>query len=97
MKGGQIDAFESVDRLAPGREGVNNVWPRQDHPERRPDEVFLGNFTEAGFDASSWRTKRLGEKAYDPIRAGEVLPDTRPVFVKIEEVKKNSVNLPEEL
>jgi hypothetical protein len=67
------------------------------HPERRLDEVYLGNTHVSkgrmelcdpygGFEASPWRTKRLGNVAYD--YKGRILSlETmlKPMFIRINE------------
>lgn len=57
------------------------------HPEVRPGEIFLSNIAESDLSLlESWKTKRLGTKAYDG--AGEVLTDEYvPVFVSLEEYR----------
>jgi hypothetical protein len=55
------------------------------HPEVKPDELFLGNYTRDAFQSIGWKGKRMGKVALDaegkPIPAGLF-----PVFVKPAEV-----------
>ena len=60
----------------------------RDHPERRPDEVFVTNAVSTKW--IGWQTKRCGRVAYG--RNGQRLdgswPDAFPVFVKQHEVRE---------
>ena len=61
----------------------------QNHPERKQDEVFLGNVTNEHFTVNvDWQTKRLGVQCFnfkdEPIKTDWVFP----LFVKISEVEK---------
>jgi hypothetical protein len=66
------------------RGGTMNFDFGKDHPERKPDEVFLGNVDEQGFRACGWKSKRLGNIAYSI--KGSPLGQTHPLFVLISEV-----------
>lgn len=54
------------------------------HPEQLDTEVFVGNFTDDGYDCCGWTTKRCGIVAYclDGTRADKTL---RPVFIQAQE------------
>lgn len=60
------------------------------HPELGPDETFVCNGTPAVFEQITWKTKRLGDKAY--AEDGEIIPPEtypeqtlRPVFMRQQE------------
>ncbi len=61
------------------------------HPERLPDEVFIGNADDSkhpddsSFQFIGWKTKRKGEIAYNT--EGKPILGKFPVFAKIEEIK----------
>ena len=57
----------------------------QNHPERQPDEFYLGDATERYFKTIGHTTKRLGVVPMDV--AEEHRPFFRPVFVKQAELK----------
>lgn len=63
-----------------------NDMSEKEHPEQRDDEVFLGNCTEDGFNTIGWKTKRLGETAYD-VDGNKISSVTwlRPAFRKRDE------------
>lgn len=70
---------------------------KKKHPELRPGEVFLGNLTTTqSADANcSWKTKRVGEKAYDVNGARLPMMYAKsdclyPVFVQKAETDKKS-------
>lgn len=79
-----------------------NDFNRDSHPERMPDEVFITNAdfdkmllsddedTRSSWEAVGWKTKRRGIVAYDinGIPLGNRWPDSFPVFVKQDEIKK---------
>lgn len=72
----------------------NKSFNRDFHPEREPDEIFLGNSDsddDSFFLKTSWETKRAGHTSYDIY--GKVLgsrwPNSFPVFVKIAEIEKS--------
>ena len=73
------------------------------HPEMLEDEVFVGNMGTVyepdedllryravpdweDWDAYGWETKRMGSVAYDV--HGKLIPDSRPIFVKVEEYER---------
>lgn len=71
---------------------------QSDHPERKPDEKFLGNFStqilrgrsKSGYASIGWKTKRMGVVAYDIY--GNVIDSIFPlwpVFIKIDEMSKD--------
>lgn len=49
-----------------------------DHPEKQRGEIFLGNGNQAGFAQLSYRTKRMGRRAYGA--DGQHLPQYIPIF-----------------
>ncbi|TAK96425.1 hypothetical protein EPO05_01820 [Patescibacteria group bacterium] len=53
------------------------------HPEKLEDETFFGNQTEEEFGSLLWKTKRMGNTAYDD---NGIIPEGPlrkfPVFVK---------------
>ena len=54
------------------------------HPEMNQEtEVFVGNFSQDGFDTLGFQKKRLGQQAFDHFGRG--LPDLHPVFVDKQE------------
>jgi len=57
------------------------------HPEQRAGEVFIQNHTIGQFETIKWRTKRLGEIAYD--QASNVIPGQFPVFAQESEIKES--------
>ena len=64
---------------------------RQIHPERKPTEIFIGNFTQDAYLGITHETKRFGRIAYD--KHGLQCKDTGvyPVFIAIDEAKQNSL------
>lgn len=65
----------------------------QDHPECKPDEYFIGNYTKDQFINIGYISKRWGRTTYDidhkPYNAQGVFP----VFVKIHEVEEYASKL----
>ncbi len=59
----------------------------KNHPEKQPDEIYLGNANPETLLKSSWRTSRLGD---NPLRA-DGTPyaggDLYPWFIKKSEVQ----------
>lgn len=55
------------------------------HPEMRDGEVWAFNGTDEHFRKSVWRTKRLGQQAYDIW--GRRIQFLQPVFVQRHEVE----------
>lgn len=63
------------------------------HPELREGEYYWGNFTKEDYESVSWKTKRMGEVAYDIW--GKVIPYNNedrgrfkkyyPVFISLSE------------
>lgn len=71
------------------------MYKRENHPEFRVGEMFLGNFTERNFrEHIGWWTKRMGNIAYDvndwPTEPVEGL---YPVFVQRVELKKKGIDI----
>lgn len=64
---------------------------RNDHPERRDNEVFWGNCRSKEFISLKWQTKRTGKIAYNSQGHKISNPKVFPVFVKEVEIK-NSEN-----
>jgi hypothetical protein len=71
-----------------------------DHPERKEDEFYLGNYMEDIFyNAISWQTKRFGIQPYYNLEGGvlgEKIKSSqglKPVFIKKIEVKKASLRI----
>jgi hypothetical protein len=60
------------------------------HPEMRDGEVWAFNGTDEHFHASAWRTKRLGEQAYDIW--GRPIGGCYPVFVQRTEVEARGID-----
>ena len=50
----------------------------QQHPELLAGEIFLVNATAAAYDKISWKTKRMGQQAYDPYN--RTIPADRKIF-----------------
>src|SRR6478752_7236281 len=50
------------------------------HPEAGEGEVWFCNGTREGFARMSWRTKRLGQVAYDNL--DKPAPEVWPIFVQ---------------
>lgn len=74
-------------------EDIFKAIPKNDgggHPECGGDEVFVGNHHQAGFRELPWKTKRVGNVAYD--ERGNPLDDAQffPVFVKRAEYRGKS-------
>jgi len=64
------------------------------HPQRKKGEIFLTNTDSHLYDLIEWKTKRADTDAYERFGDGERFgeyPETFPVFVKIEELKDNSL------
>jgi len=59
------------------------------HPELRAGEIFLGN-TSINAVGVDWKTKRLGEVAYD--MDGRIAKHLRPVFVTRDEIEKTGLD-----
>jgi hypothetical protein len=59
------------------------------HPERKKDEIFLGNGVEIHSRYSSLKTVRYGEKAYE--LGGNLILNTnlRPIFINKSEEKEH--------
>ena len=73
---------------------MNTNFTNNDHPELREGEIFLNNVKPAdeeyqGFAAIGWKTKRLGNIAYNVF--GDILPHHRPVFVLRSEMEQADV------
>ncbi|MCB9809271.1 hypothetical protein H6776_02620 [Candidatus Nomurabacteria bacterium] len=60
------------------------------HPERKDDEVFVGNANEYGFQNIGWETKRKGKQAY--YSTGDMYPDKSyfPVFASASEIESEN-------
>jgi len=54
------------------------------HPEAGEGEVWFCNGTREGFARMSWRTKRLGQVAYDNL--DKPAPEVWPIFVQRQEL-----------
>jgi len=54
------------------------------HPEAGEGEVWFCNGTLEGFARMSWRTKRLGQVAYDNL--DKPAPEVWPIFVQRQEL-----------
>jgi len=59
------------------------------HPECHPGETFLGNADDEGLAACGWKSKRLGNVAYDV--EGDVIPPSsgrlKPLFASTDEIR----------
>ena len=57
------------------------------HPELKDGEVLIGNFDDDNYRMCDWKTRRVGQKAYDA--AGELVAGDKlfPVFVQRTEVE----------
>ena len=56
--------------------------PAQNHPEQRPNEVFIGDVSSAvreDFESIDYQTKRQGRNSY--LEDGSINPGYFPVFV----------------
>ena len=72
----------------------------KNHPEARPDEVFITNasddvwdFTDdprSSWEVIGWKSKRRGTTAYD--MSGRVIPEMFPVFVRRDELENAGVD-----
>lgn len=56
------------------------------HPEQRPDEIFLGNYFPEMVKGIGWKTKRSGEIPF--CRCGEVEEGQIPVFIQKKEMEE---------
>lgn len=67
-----------------------NYMEQQNHPEQSKDEIFLTNqslYVLADPDITTkWKTWRVGNIAYD--KKGVVMPNHRPIFIKLSEVEE---------
>ena len=65
------------------------------HPELLPDEVWIANDSRSAFAVMRWKTRRLGNIAFDKHGNPAVndIPRLRPIFVSKEEVEKKDPNL----
>lgn len=60
------------------------------HPERKEDEIFLGNFTLRQFLKVGYKTKRIGITPYD-LNGKIIMEAILPVFCKKEEYIKYKI------
>jgi len=66
----------------------NNLhFKDQDHPEQEKDEIFVTNLFGEDQDIDWYKTKRLGNIAYN--RQGTIVADGLPMFVKKTEFDEN--------
>ena len=88
-----ITSFESADILNARFSSSESIESREvsemqnfnkNHPEKAEDEFFCTNLPEDAFQWVMWRTKRLGDIAYDKL--GGIVKNLKPIFVKKEEV-----------
>ena len=59
----------------------------EQHPELRAGEVFLGNYSLHVYTQSDWKTKRIGQQAYD--ESGKPVASTldlHPIFAQKSEL-----------
>jgi hypothetical protein len=63
------------------------------HPEKRNNEIFFTNSSMTRFDALEFKTKRIGENAYDGDGNMLDIKDWFPVFIESEELKDNNIDL----
>ncbi|QQG45270.1 MAG: hypothetical protein HYW89_04725 [Candidatus Sungiibacteriota bacterium] len=73
--------------------GEKRMWPNQNHPERKDDEVFLSNMAYHDFLKIRWQTKRCGQYPYANGKPVNV-PGFSPVFVKKSEIQEFGLELP---
>jgi hypothetical protein len=61
------------------------IWhgPKPLHPEQRSGEIFLCNLNGPGAKSVGWKSKRIGEIAYD--QSGRIIDGDVPVFVAASE------------
>jgi hypothetical protein len=59
------------------------------HPETKPSEIFFTNAHLADFSKMEFKTKRLGEQAYDGNGAKLSNNDWYPVFLNQSEIKES--------
>ena len=60
------------------------------HPELRDGEVFIGNTSLDHWECVGWKTKRMGDVAYNIY--GEPLNGIHPTFAQAEELRRAGVN-----
>lgn len=72
---------------------------KEEHPELREGEIFLGNFMRSYYLSNiGWKTKRIGIHAYNhetnqPLEQDNDNFRLYPVFVKEEELKNDGVQI----
>ena len=67
-----------------------------EHPERLPDELFLGNFSNYGKGLGAeigWISKRKGQRAYDMNGRNVTNQNLTPFFVKRKELEDNGIEI----
>ncbi len=69
------------------------VFTSKQHPEQKPNEVYIGNFTVVDFEKNLWATKRKGDIAYNTKekiikKTGNSEKDLFPVFMEISEFQE---------
>lgn len=71
---------------------------KEDHPERQPDEIYMGNWSNAGYYRMGWETKRRGVTPYNIHGAVIYAPPNLvfPAFIKKTEVERRIEKLKEE-
>ncbi len=76
------------------------LFSNKRHPELGPDEVWITNTDLEGFSKIKWKTKRMGDLAYDlygKIINGYNGSKVLPVFVKKSEIMLKKPQLLKEL
>ena len=68
------------------KEGIFVFEFNENHPEKKREEIFLGNYNEKRYFQIDDDTKRRGIISYNSF--GEVLNDCFPVFVKKREKER---------
>lgn len=67
---------------------MGDMW--KNHPEMGEHEILLTNTPDGNGHWIGWKTKRLGDVAYDI--DGNVVDGLRPVFVERQEIKAAGEN-----
>jgi hypothetical protein len=69
---------------------VLKAFGNQAHPERRSNEVYIGNFSLADMNSVGFKSKRIGVTARDrelrPLKFSGYEDGTFPVFVSVDEM-----------
>jgi hypothetical protein len=66
------------------------------HPEKQPNEIYLGNWHPKDVHYCTWNSKRLGNIPYDRDNDPIIETDLKPIFILKSEVQ-NKINLEKDL